>query len=473
MEEYKKTIGIEVHAELKSNTKMFSSSPNGYGTTANSNISLIDLGYPGVLPNVNKGAIYLALKAAKVLNCKINKTMHFDRKNYFYPDLPKGFQITQARTPIGINGYVEIDVHGTKKKIGIHDIHIEEDTAKSMHKEKKSYLDFNRAGVPLIEIVTEPDMSTEEEAMLYLEKLRELLLYTEVSDCKMEEGSMRCDVNVSISKTEVLGTRTEIKNIGSIHNVGLAIAKEALRQQEILENHGTIQEETRRFDEKQNKTILMRVKETGNDYRYFPEPDIPFIHLTDEEISLVTKEIPMLPNERRQVYVERGISLVNANKIIQNKKMSDYLNTYLEEKINLVILSNLLLGDIASYLNKTGKQIDETCLNKEKLMNFVNKLDQKEITSKMGKELIEELLENNKTIEALMEEKGFKNILTEESLQEIILNIIKKNPESVKDYKEGRDRAIKYLMGQVMKETKGSANPEMAMHLLKEELTKQ
>lgn len=473
MTEYKKTIGIEVHAELKSNTKMFSSSLNGYGTKANSNISLIDLGYPGVLPQVNKGAIHLALKAAKVLNCHINQTMHFDRKNYFYPDLPKGFQITQARTPIGFDGYVEIDVNGTKKKIGIHDIHIEEDTAKSIHKENKSYLDFNRAGVPLIEIVTEPDMNTEEEAMLYLEKLRELLLYTEVSDCKMEEGSMRCDVNVSVSKTEQLGTRTEIKNIGSIHNVGLAIEKEAIRQEELLEQGEKIREETRRFDEKQNKTILMRVKETGNDYRYFPEPDIPFIHLSDEEIDLVLKELPMLPEERRQAYIDRGISLVNANKIIQNKQMSDYLNTYLEENINLVILSNLLLGDIASYLNKTGKTLEETHLTKEKMMAFVDKSDKKEMTSKMGKELIESLLETDKKVEELIEEKGFTNILTEESLRTIILNIIKGNPESVKDYQEGKDRAIKYLMGQVMKETKGSANPEMAMQLLKEELTKQ
>jgi len=342
-----------------------------------------------------------------------------------------------------------------------------------MHKENKSYLDFNRAGVPLIEIVTEPDMNTEEEAMLYLEKLRELLLYTEVSDCKMEEGSMRCDVNVSVSKTEQLGTRTEIKNIGSIHNVGLAIEKEAIRQEELLEQGKKIREETRRFDEKQNKTILMRVKETGNDYRYFPEPDIPFIHLSDEEIDLVLKELPMLPDERRQAYIDRGISLVNANKIIQNKQMSDYLNTYLEENINLVILSNLLLGDIASYLNKTGKTLEETHLTKEKMMAFVDKLDKKEMTSKMGKELIESLLETDKKVEELIEEKGFTNILTEESLRTIILNIIKGNPESVKDYQEGKDRAIKYLMGQVMKETKGSANPEMAMQLLKEELTKQ
>ena len=268
--EYQTTIGIEVHCELKTNTKMFSSAKNGYGTTANSYVNIIDLGYPGALPIINKGAIELALRAALVLNCEINKKMHFDRKNYFYPDLPKGYQITQARTPIGIHGYVEIDTPNGKKKIGIHDIHIEEDTAKSIHTAESSLLDFNRAGVPLIEIVTEPDMNTKEEAMAYVEKLRELLLYANISDCKIEEGSMRCDVNVSISKTEKLGTRAEIKNIGSISNIGLAIQKEVERQQEIYENGGTIQEETRRFDEKKGKTVLMRVKETGNDYRYFP-----------------------------------------------------------------------------------------------------------------------------------------------------------------------------------------------------------
>lgn len=468
---YKTTIGIEIHCELKTKTKMFSHSLNGYGTTANSNISLIDLAYPGTLPILNKGAIMLALRAALVLNCKINKHMHFDRKNYFYPDLPKGYQITQARTPIGVNGYVEIEVNGTKKKIGIHDIHIEEDTAKSVHTETSSLLDFNRAGVPLIEIVTEPDMNSKEEAMAYVEKLRELLLYTDVSDCKIEEGSMRCDVNVSVSKTETLGTRAEIKNIGSISNVGLAIQKETERQIEIYEQGGTIQEETRRYDEKENRTVLMRVKETGNDYRYFPEPDIPFFDLSDEEIEKVQKEIPILPNQRREIYKNAGISDINSNKLIQNRDLSDYLLTAPKE-LNLVLMSNILLGDVVSYLNKHMMKITETKLSMDKLTEVVTRLEKGTLTNKILKEILEELLETDDSIDDLIKKHGITQIDNQEELNKIVEKIILENPESVTDYKNGKDRALKYLMGQIMKETKGGANPALVNQLLVDRLAK-
>ena len=287
MGEFKTKVGIEVHCELKTNSKMFSNAINNYGGLANTNISEIDFALPGTLPTINEYGIELGIKAALALNCTINKKVMFDRKNYFYPDLPKGYQITQARNPIGVNGYVEIEVDGVKKKIGIHDIHLEEDTAKSTHAEAKSYLDFNRCGVPLLEIVSEPDMDNEKEAMAYLEKLRELLLYTNVSDCKMEEGSMRCDVNISVSDTDKLGTRTETKNIGSISSVGRCILSEAKRQVEEIKAGNVIREETRRFSELENKTILMRVKETGNDYRYFPEPDIPSYIIEDSMIERV------------------------------------------------------------------------------------------------------------------------------------------------------------------------------------------
>ena len=353
MNDYKTTIGIEVHAELKSNTKMFSSSKNDFKTRPNSNISVIDLGYPGTLPLVNKGAVELALKAALLLNCKINKRMHFDRKNYFYPDLPKGYQITQARTPIGVDGYVEIEVDGVTKKIGIHDIHIEEDTAKSIHNETTSYLDFNRAGVPLIEIVTYPDMNSKEEAMAYLERLREILLYAEVSDCKMEEGSMRCDVNVSVSKNDILGVRTETKNIGSISSVGMAINSESLRQIKVLEDGGSIREETRRYDEASDQTILMRVKETGNDYRYFPEPDIPFIELSDEYINKIHDNLPVMPNVLRKKYKELNINDNNIKTIIANKDLCKYFESFVNDT-NPVTASNLLTGDIMGYLNKNN-----------------------------------------------------------------------------------------------------------------------
>lgn len=468
MNDYKTTVGIEVHCELKTNSKMFTDSINNYGGVANVNINEIDFALPGTLPCINEYGIELGLKAALALNCEINKKIVFDRKNYFYPDLPKGYQITQARNPIGVHGYVEIEVDGVKKKIGIHDIHIEEDTCKSTHANTKSYLDFNRNGVPLIEIVSEPDISSDKEAMAYLEKLKELLLYTNVSDCKMEEGSMRCDVNVSVSKTDKLGTRTETKNIGSISSVGRAILAESKRQIEELEKGNTIQEETRRFDEKQDKTILMRVKETGNDYRYFPEPDIPAYTLEDSFISDVRENMEVLPSKRRKIYQEAGINPVNIEKIITNKEISDYL---LDVKCNLVIASNLLLGEISAYLNKTNKKLEDTKLSKEKFTLLVDKLDKKEIDNQTFKEILSILMETDEDINKIVENKK-KDSLTEEELVKIVEKVVTDNPASIEDYKNGRDRAIKYLMGQIMKETKGKANPGLVNNLLISELSK-
>ena len=470
MNDYKTTVGIEVHCELKTNAKMFSDSLNNYGGVANVNINEIDFALPGTLPTINQYGVELGIKAALVLNCEINKKVVFDRKNYFYPDLPKGYQITQARNPIGVNGYVEIEVDGQKKKIGIHDIHLEEDTCKSTHADTKSYLDFNRNGVPLLEIVSEPDMNSPEEAMAYLEKLKELLLYANVSDCKMEEGSMRCDVNVSVSKTNQLGTRTETKNIGSISSVGRAISSEAIRQIQELEQGNVIHDETRRYDEKQDRTILMRVKETGNDYRYFPEPDLPSYIITDNDIEKVKETLEVMPDKRRAFYLEKGISSVNSDKLIQNKQLSDFLLGL--EDIDLVIASNLLLGDISSYLNKTEKKITETSLTKDKLREVTTMLSTGEITNKVFKDIVVDLMGTNLSIKEIIEKKGIKTISDENALLEIVTKVIEANPESVKDYHEGKDRAIKYLMGQIMKETKGQANAAIVSRLLQEELNK-
>lgn len=469
MNEYKTTIGIEVHCELKTNSKMFTDSINNYGGVANINVSEIDYALPGTLPCINEYGIELGLKAALALNCEINKKIIFDRKNYFYPDLPKGYQITQARNPIGVNGYVEIEVDGKKKKIGIHDIHIEEDTAKSTHGANKSYLDFNRNGVPLVEIVSEPDMKNEKEAMAYLEKLKELLLYTNVSDCKMEEGSMRCDVNVSVSKTDTLGTRTETKNIGSISSVGRAIITESKRQIQELEQGNIIQEETRRFDEKQDRTILMRVKETGNDYRYFPEPDIPPYTLDDSFINRVKNSMEILPDERRKIYLDAKINPVNIEKIIANKEISDYL---LDIKANLVIASNLLLGEISAYLNRTNKKLVDTKLSKEKFTILVDKLDNKEINNQIFKDILIEIMETDNDINKIVENQK-NNALGQEDLEKIVEKIILANEASVIDFKEGKDRAVKFLMGQVMKETKGKADPVLANNILLTILKKQ
>ena len=398
--------------------------------------------------------------------------MHFDRKNYFYPDNPKNYQITQARTPIGYDGYVEIEVDGKTKKIEIEEIHIEEDTCKSAHRGSVTLLDFNRAGVPLIEIVSKPCIASSTEAKLYLEKLKELLFYADISDCKMEEGSMRCDANVSIRKNveDSYGTKCEIKNIGSISNVGISIEKEIERQSKLLDDGETFQEQTRRYDDKIGDTVLMRVKETGNDYRYFPEPDIPYMVLTDEEIDAAIKSLPMLASERKEKYISRGVSELNASKIIANRSLSDYLNEFLDTNMNFVTAINLLLGDISFYLNREEKQITDTCLTKEKMMDLVEKIDSNTLSSKNLKEIIDDILESNKSIDEIMKEKNITNITDTSLLKEIVIKIINENPESVKDYKDGKDRALKYLMGQIMKETKGSANPKMVNEILISEL---
>ena len=467
---YKTTVGIEVHAELKTKTKIFSNSANHYGKMANTCTNVVDLGYPGTLPTMNEEVIHLGLRAALVLNCKINKHMHFDRKNYFYPDNPKNYQITQNRTPIGVNGYVEIDTKDGKKKIRIHDIHIEEDTCKSIHAENKSMLDYNRAGVPLVEIVTEADMNSAEEAVAYLEKLRELLLYADVSDCKIEEGSMRCDCNVSVSKTDKLNTKVEVKNIGSISNVGVAIKYEEQRQIALYEKGETFKEQTRRFDDKTMSTILMRVKETGNDYRYFPEPDIPFIDLTDEYIKETKDNLPMSAEERREKYRKAGINDINVEKIIQNRTISDYLNKF-DNKINLVIASNLLLGDIAAYLNKTEMTIEQTNLTDEKFETIVKYLDNGKINSKIFKDILDDVMETSDDIDKILDLHGIKQ-MGEEEVISIINNVVENNSQSVEDYRNGNERAIKFLMGQIMKETKGNANPQMVTEKLVEILKK-
>lgn len=466
--DYKITVGVEVHCELKTKNKIFSPSISCYGSIANTNTNVIDLGYPGVLPQLNKEVIEYAIRACHVLNLNITRDMHFDRKNYFYADNPKNFQITQKETPIGTNGYVEIEVNGQNKKIEIEEMHIEEDTCKSVHGDKSSLLDFNRAGVPLIEIVTKPCINSSEEAVKYLEKLKELLLYANVSDCKIEEGSMRCEPNVSISKTDKLGTKIEVKNIGSINAVGEAINYEVNRQMELLENGEILKEETRRFDDKTRTTILMRVKETGNDYRYFPEPDIPFVHLTDEFINNSLKELTRMPDERRESYKSAGILPINIEKIIANKELSDYLEKFLD--INLVIASNLLLGDIEAYLNKNSKTITDTKLTDDKFRNLVNKLDSGNITNKIFKDILNDIMETDKTIDEIINEKGLNLVQDDNLVLEIIDKVLSENEGMVTDYKNGNERVVKALMGLVMKEAKGRVNPSVANTKLIEKL---
>lgn len=474
MSNYIPTIGTEVHVELKTDTKIFSSSKNGYGSMANSLTNVVDLGYPGTLPTLNKEVIMTGIRACHVLHCNIRKVQHFDRKNYFYPDNPKNYQITEARTPIGYDGYVEIEVDGVSKKIEIEEIHIEEDTCKSAHRGSVSLLDFNRAGVPLIEIVTKPCMTSAIEAKLYLEKLRELLFYSDISDCKMEEGSMRCDANVSLRRSvnDPLGTKCEVKNIGSISNVFLAINKEIERQSKLLDEGVSFPEQTRRYDDKLGDTVLMRVKETGNDYRYFPEPDIPYVVIDDEMIEEALKKLPMSAAERTKLYIEKGMDLEHAKKIIANRMLSDYLNEFLDTDLDFKTAGNLLLGDISFYLNKEEKRIEDTTLTSDKFLDLVSKVNDGSLTSKNVKDILELVLTSSLSIEEIIKKVGISNITDTGALEEIVLNVISNNPDSVSDYKAGKDRAIKYLMGQIMKETKGSANPKLVNEILTRELNK-
>lgn len=466
----KPTIGIEVHCELKTNSKAFSSSMNTYGEVPNKKANVIDLGYPGTLPTLNKGLIDLGIKCALVLHCEVTKEMFFDRKNYFYPDNPKNYQITQNNTPIGRNGYVEIEYDGIKKKIEIEEIHVEEDTCKSIHEGNHTLLNFNRAGIPLIEIVTKPCIANETEAVLYLENLREMLLYSGVSDVKIEEGSMRCEPNISLSDSDKLGTKVEVKNIGSISAVRESILYEIDRQTKLINEGKVLKEETRRWDDKTKTTILMRVKETGNDYRYFPEPDIPKVVVSDEWIESIRKTIPMLPNELKLKYKELGINDVTIKSLIQNQDLSIALNELIDSNVNPILSANILTSEILSYMNSHYLKFNELNITLDNLKDIVNMLNTDKISSKIAKEIISELLVSGGNVEDIIKSKGLSQISDTSVLKEVINNILDSNPKAIEDYKNGLDRSIKFLMGQIMKETKGQANPKLANEMLLDEL---
>ena len=470
MNNYKPTIGIEIHLELKTNAKAFSLSPNNYNSSPNTNINEIDLGYPGTLPIVNENVVKQAIKACLGLNMNITRRMHFDRKNYFYPDLPKGYQITQFETPIGRDGFIEIEVGDSIKKIGISDLHIEEDTCKSLHYNGKTLLNYNRSGVPLIEIVSSPDMHSKEEAMAYAEAMREIMFYLGVSDCKIEEGSMRCDVNISVSKDDTLGVRSEIKNIGSISNIGDAIDYEIKRQSLILDSGEKLFEDTRKFDSETGETVFMRKKEPNKDYRYFPEPDIPYLVLDEKIIENEQNSLIMLPNERRRIYLSKGVSKINVEKLISNKDLSDFFENFLDSDINLKVASNILVGDIASFLNKKKISINETKLTKEKFIALVDSLDSEEISSKIFKEILPLVMDTDTPVGTILENN--KQVDSKEEIGRVVLDVLNSYPQSVIDYKNGKDNAIKFLMGMIMKETKGKINPKIAMEILKDNLDK-
>ena len=473
---FEAVIGLEVHVELKTQSKMFSPAPAHFGAEPNTNTNVIDLGYPGVLPVINKEAVDFAMKAAMALNCEIATETKFDRKNYFYPDNPKAYQISQYDKPIGENGWIEIEVDGKKKRIGITRLHLEEDAGKLTHSEDGySLVDFNRQGTPLIEIVSEPDIRTPEEAYAYLEKLRSIILYTGVSDVKMQEGSLRCDANISLRPIgqEKFGTKTELKNLNSFNFVKKGLEFEMKRQEKVLLSGGVIQQETRRFDESTGQTILMRVKEGSEDYRYFPEPDLVDLYIDDEWKARVRASIPELPDQRKKRYVEElGLPAYDAMVLTLTKEMSDFFEATVALGADPKLASNWLMVEVSAYLNSVQKELSEIPLTPESLAKMIQLIQNGTLSSKLAKKVFSELVKTGGDPEKIVKEKGLVQISDEATLTKVVTEVLDANPQSIEDYKNGKDRAIGFLVGQIMKATKGQANPPLVNKILLQEIQK-
>jgi aspartyl-tRNA(Asn)/glutamyl-tRNA(Gln) amidotransferase subunit B len=434
----------------------------------------VDIGLPGILPVINKEAVKKALKTAMALNCKNPDIVMFDRKNYFYPDLPKGYQITQVTKPMGKNGYLMINVNGVDKRVDIHQLHLEEDTASLDHFGNYSLIDYNRSGIPLMEIVTEPCMYGAEEAVTFLENLRNIFLYCDVSEARSDLGQMRSDVNVSlmdINATE-LGTKVEMKNINSFGNVKLAIEYEIKRQTEILESGGKIIQETRRFDSEDMKTYPMRSKVDAVDYKYYIEPNIPPIKITSEFLSDIKKEIPVLPYERMNLYMEQyGLSRYDAIILVRDKSIAEYFEECLKT-CDAKLSSNWITGIILSHLNKNEITINDISITPSMLSSLINLVSSGSISIKQGKEVLFEAIDTSKDPLAIVKEKNIKQMGNDEEIRKIVTSIVDEHPEVVIQYKSGITKVIDYLVGQVMKQTRGQANPDLTMKLMKEEIEK-
>ena len=472
---FETVIGLEVHVELKTDSKIFSPSPAHFGAEPNTNTNVIDLGYPGVLPVVNKRAVEWGMKAAMALNMTVARESKFDRKNYFYPDNPKAYQISQFDQPIGENGWIDIEVNGETKRIGITRAHLEEDAGKLTHKNGYSLVDLNRQGTPLIEIVSEPDIRTPEEAYAYLEKLRSIIQYIEVSDVKMEEGSMRCDANISIRPygQDKFGTKTELKNLNSFTFVRKGLEYEEKRQEQVILSGGKIEQETRRFDETTGTAKLMRVKEGSDDYRYFPEPDIVPMIISDEWMEEVRKTIPELPDARQRRYQEElGLPAYDAHVLTLTKEMSDMFEKTVSLGADAKLASNYLMVDVNAYLNKVQKELSETALTAEGLAGMIKLITDGTISSKIAKKVFAELIEHGGDAEKIVKEKGLVQVSDSGQLLAWVNEALDNNPKSIEDYKNGRDRAIGFLVGQIMKTSKGQANPQMINKMLLEEIAK-
>ncbi|WP_027417414.1 Asp-tRNA(Asn)/Glu-tRNA(Gln) amidotransferase subunit GatB [Aneurinibacillus terranovensis] len=473
--EFETVIGLEVHSELSTESKIFCGCSTEFGAPPNTHTCPICLGHPGVLPVLNKKAVEYAMKAALALNCEIAHESKFDRKNYFYPDLPKAYQISQYDQPIGENGWIEIEVNGKTKRIGITRLHLEEDAGKLIHAESgyASLVDFNRVGTPLIEIVSEPDLRSPEEARAYLEKLKAILQYCEVSDVKMEEGSLRCDANISLRPAgqEKFGTRAELKNMNSFRNVQRGLEYEEYRQAEILRGGGEVVQETRRWDDANSKTVSMRGKEEAHDYRYFPDPDLVRLKISREWVDEIRSTIPELPDARKARYVsEYGLPDYDAGVITMSKDVSDFFDAAVKTGADAKAVSNWIMGELMAYLNANQLEIKEIKMTPEGLGEMIKLIDKGTISSKIAKTVFKEMIETGKSPEKIVEEKGLVQISDEGELKKIVDEIVDANPQSVADFKAGKDRALGFLVGQIMKATKGKANPGLVNQLLKDKL---
>ena len=476
---YTTVIGLEVHSELKTKSKAFCSCSTEFGGEPNTHVCPVCLGMPGALPVLNKQVVEFAIRAGLAVDCEIKKFNKFDRKNYFYPDLSKNYQISQFDKPICEGGHIDIEVDGQTKRIGITRIHMEEDAGKLIHSgatiktSDSSAVDYNRAGVPLIEIVSEPDMRSSAEARAYLEKLKAILEYTEVSDCKMQEGSLRCDANISVmpeGATE-FGTRAEIKNLNSFRALERAIEYEIQRQIQLVEDGGTVVQETRTWDDGKGVTLSMRSKEEAHDYRYFPEPDLVPVEIDDAWIARVKSELPELPAARKaRLMQEKGLVDYDAENIVSTKAMAEYFDEAAKHTEDSKGIANWLLGDVSAYLNSENIAIEQFPITPANLGEMVNLINKGVLSSKLAKKVFIEMLKTGKTPQALVKELGLEQISDEGAIVKIGEDTLAENPQSIIDYKAGKDRALGFLVGQIMKKSRGKANPEMVNNLLKERM---
>lgn len=472
---YETIIGLEVHVELKTNSKIFCGCKNDSKSAPNTNVCPVCMGFPGALPVLNQEAVDLALKASLALNCQINQQSKFDRKNYFYPDSPKAYQISQYDKPVGEHGYIEIDVNGERKRIGITRVHLEEDAGKSTHATDGSHtlVDFNRTGVPLIEIVSEPDIRTPEEARLYLEALKSIMQYCDVSDCRMEEGSLRCDANISLRPVgeAKFGNKAELKNMNSFRNVQRGLEYEEQRQHDAYENGDNVVQETRRFDEATQTTISMRSKEEAHDYRYFPEPDLVDLHIDDAWLDGIRAALPELPLQKRARYeTELGLPVYDAGVLTSDPQVALYYEAVIASGVDAKAASNWVMSDVLGALNNEGKTPAQSPISPENLAGLIQELDGGKISSKQAREVFKFMWDSGKTAKAIIQEKGFEQISDASVLGPMLDEVLANNPKSVEDYKGGKARALGALVGQAMKATRGKANPALVNELLIEKI---